>query len=61
MINYSVGPRINPQNLEEDPLFFATAQIDRNLDINEFAKHIASHGCGVEANMEELSQGWRMI
>ena len=45
MINYSVGPRINPQNLEEDPLFFATAQIDRNLDINEFAKHIASHGC----------------
>ena len=45
MINYSVNPRPNPQNQEEAPLFHATAQIDRNLDINAFAKHIASHGC----------------
>lgn len=45
MINFSVGPRPNPQNQEEAPLFHATAQIDRNLDINEFARHIASHGC----------------
>jgi len=45
MINYSVNPRINPQNLEEDPLFYATAQSDRILDIDEFSKHISTHGC----------------
>ena len=45
MINYSVAPRVNPQDPEADPVFKAVAQVDRNLDINEFARHIASHGC----------------
>ena len=45
MINYSVNPRINPLNPNADPKYFACAQADRILDINDFAQHIASHGC----------------
>ena len=45
MISYSVTPRINPQNVEADPKYGATAQYIRNLDINEFSRHISSHGC----------------
>ena len=45
MINYSVTPRPNPQNPDAAPKFFGAAQSVGNLDINEFAKHISSHGC----------------
>ena len=45
MINYSVNPRINPLNPNAAPKYFACAQADRILDINDFARHISSHGC----------------
>jgi len=45
MINYAVVPRVNPQDITSDPKFYAVAQYVKNYDINEFAKHIASHGC----------------
>ena len=45
MINYSVAPRINPLNPNAAPKYFAVAQYVRYLDINDFARHIATHGC----------------
>ena len=43
MILYSVAPRVNPQDPEADPVFKATAQSMKSLDINEFAEHISTH------------------
>ena len=45
MINYSVGPRINPKDKEAAPLYHANAQCTKVMDMDEFSKHIASHGC----------------
>ena len=44
MINYSVSQMVNPQD-QEEVKYYAHAQAVRNLDINDFAKHIAAHGC----------------
>ena len=44
MINYSVSPQVNPQDPEAKMKFYAKAQYVKNLDINEFARHISLHG-----------------
>ncbi len=44
MINYSVSQMVNPQD-QDEVKYYAHAQAVRNLDINDFAKHIAAHGC----------------
>ena len=44
MLNYSVGPRINPQDREADPKYYASAQCTKVMDMEEFARHISTHG-----------------
>lgn len=44
MIDYSVSSRPNPMDREANPKYYATAQLKGVIDINRFAKHIASHG-----------------
>lgn len=44
MIDYSVSARINPQDREAAPRFYASAQLTKVMDLEEFAKHIATHG-----------------
>jgi len=44
MINYSIYSMPNPQKREEVK-FYARAQYNSVMGINEFAQHIASHGC----------------
>ena len=44
MINYSVSQQPNPQD-QDEVKYYAHAQAVRILDINDFAKHIAAHGC----------------
>ncbi len=45
MINCSIGMRHNPRDLEAPKKAYAYAQTTTKMDINEFAEHIASHGC----------------
>lgn len=45
MIDYSVAARPNPRDRDAAPKFYATAQINKVMDLEEFAKHIATHGC----------------
>ena len=43
-INYSINLRANPQN-DEDPMkAYAQAQYDEKMTLDEFAKHISTHG-----------------
>lgn len=44
-INYSLVLRPNPMDEEADKKWYAAAQVKEVVGINEFAKHIASHGC----------------
>lgn len=44
MINYSIYSMPNPQKREEVK-FYGRAQYNNVMGINEFAQHIASHGC----------------
>lgn len=45
MIDYSVSARINPRDKEAAPKFYASAQTNKVVSLDEFSKHIASHGC----------------
>ncbi len=45
MINYSTVMRGNPSDAEAPKKAYASAQYSEVMDINEFAEHIASHGC----------------
>lgn len=45
MINYSTVMRGNPADKTIPKKAFATAQYSDVMDLNEFATHIASHGC----------------
>ena len=45
MINYSLALRANPMDEEADKKWYASPQYDEVMDIEAFAKHIASHGC----------------
>ena len=44
-INYSLALRSNPSDLDATPKYHATPQVTDVLDINQFAQHIADHGC----------------
>ena len=45
MIDYSVSGRINPKEKEMPPKYYASAQTNKIVSLDEFSKHIASHGC----------------
>lgn len=44
-INYSIAMRSNPSDPEQPKRAYATAQMNDTLNIEQFAKHIVSHGC----------------
>lgn len=44
MIDYSVAARPNPQDRDAEPKFYASAQCSKVMNLDEFAKHISSHG-----------------
>ncbi|MBQ7349577.1 MAG: DNA-binding protein [Bacteroides sp.] len=44
MLNYSVFQRRNPQDKDAAPRFYGSVQCTETVSLNEFAKHIASHG-----------------
>ena len=44
-INYSLVLRPNPLDEEADKKWYASAQVKEVVGLNDFAKHIASHGC----------------
>ena len=45
MVNYSIVMRGNPMDADAAKKAYASAQYSEVMDINRFAKHIASHGC----------------
>lgn len=45
MINFSTVLRMNPQKPEEARKAYALAQYSTIMSLEEFAKHIADHGC----------------
>lgn len=45
MINYSLALRSNPMNKEAAKRVYAVAQYSEIMELDEFAKHISSHGC----------------
>lgn len=45
MLDYSVSARVNPQEKNEPARFYASAQSNEVMNLDEFAKHIATHGC----------------
>lgn len=44
MIDYSVTGRPNPQEKGTPPKYYASPQVSDNVSMNEFCRHIASHG-----------------
>lgn len=44
MIDYSVSARPNPRDREAAPKFYASPQVSENISMEEFCRHIASHG-----------------
>ena len=44
MIDYSVTGRPNPQEKGTPPKYYASPQVSGNVSMNEFCRHIASHG-----------------
>lgn len=45
MVDYSVSPRYNPMDKDLPPRYYASAQTNKTVGLDEFAKHIATHGC----------------
>ena len=45
MIDYSVSGRVNPKEKDTPPRFYASAQTNKTVSLDEFSKPIASHGC----------------
>ena len=45
MFDYSVAPKPNPRDREAAPKFYAMAQCRGIVNLDQFAKHIATHGC----------------
>ena len=45
MIDYSVSPKPNPRDREAAPKYYGTAQCTGVMDLTQFARHIANHGC----------------
>ena len=45
MIDYSVAARRNPMEKGTPPKYYACAQTNKVVSLEEFARHIATHGC----------------
>ena len=45
MMDYSVSARVNPMEKDEAPKYYASAQTNKTMSLEEFSKHIATHGC----------------
>ena len=45
MFDYSVAPKPNLRDREAAPKYYAMAQCRGIINLNQFAKHIATHGC----------------
>lgn len=45
MLDYSVSARINPMEKDAPARFYAAAQTNEVVNLDAFAKHIATHGC----------------
>lgn len=44
MVDYSVTGRPNPRDKELPPRYYASPQVSDNVSMDEFCRHIASHG-----------------
>ena len=44
MLDYSVSARVNPMEKNEPARYYASAQANNVMNLNQFAKHIATHG-----------------
>lgn len=44
MLDYSISARYNPMEKNEPARYYASAQTNNVMNLNQFAKHIASHG-----------------
>jgi predicted histone-like DNA-binding protein len=45
MLDYSVAARRNPMEKGTPPKYYACAQTNKVVSLEEFARHIATHGC----------------
>ena len=45
MIDYSVSARPNPMEKDAPARYYAFAQSNQVMNLDQFAKHIATHGC----------------
>ena len=45
MIDYSVAARRNPMEKGTPPKYYACAQTNKVVSLEEFVRHIATHGC----------------
>ena len=45
MLDYSVSARINPMEKNEPAKYYAFSQCNDVMNLDQFAKHIATHGC----------------
>ena len=45
MLDYSVSGRVNPKEKDTPPRFYASHQTNKVVSLDEFSRHIASHGC----------------
>lgn len=45
MVDYSVSARTNPREKSAPPRYYASAQTNEVMNLDDFAKHIATHGC----------------
>lgn len=44
MLDYSVSPRVNPMEQDLPPRYYASAQTNKIVNLDQFAKHISNHG-----------------
>ena len=45
MLDYSVSARPNPMEKSAPPRYYAFAQSNQVMNLDQFSKHIANHGC----------------
>lgn len=45
MLDYSVSARVNPREKGAPPRFYASHQTNKIVSLDDFSRHIASHGC----------------
>ena len=45
MIDYSVSARMNPMEKSAPPRYYASAQTNVTMTLDDFAKHSPTHGC----------------